>query len=68
MEIDLIMAKHSYTGIVVFHNNNFPEEVIPKVTPEEWMEHGSCCFGGGKNVFLYNSLCGGGSRDQRRKK
>lgn len=35
MEIDLIMAKHSYTGIVVFHNNNFPEEVIPKVTPEE---------------------------------
>lgn len=35
MEIDLIMAKHSYIGIVVFYNNNFPEEVIPKVTPEE---------------------------------
>lgn len=33
MEIDL--AKHSYTGIVVFYNNNFPEEVIPKVAPEE---------------------------------
>lgn len=27
----------------------------------------AACFGGGKNVILYNSLCDGGSRDQRRK-